>query len=72
MTINEVPKSYEYVCDSCGATHVQKNASGHYHNSTPKNWATILVRRLGETNVDRLLCEGCAEVPLKQLGIGRP
>jgi len=41
MTIKEIPRSYEYTCDKCGAKHNQENASGHYHNSTPPDWLSL-------------------------------
>lgn len=43
--IEEVPKSFVYRCDAvaCDKTHIQKNANGHYTESTPANWATFRV-----------------------------
>lgn len=66
MNIEEIPKSYRYNCDGCGAFHVQKNANGHYHNSTPPKWATIKIFRYDDNGPDRLLCDECAK-PLVDL-----
>lgn len=55
MAIKEIPKSYQYICDSlhckgsrgqARTTHLQENANGYYTNSTPTNstpygWVTI-------------------------------
>lgn len=44
MAIQEVPKQYAYICDLCGAEHIQKNANGHYWESTPEGWLTARVK----------------------------
>jgi hypothetical protein len=62
MTIREIPKSYEYRCDKCGATHLQENASGQYSNSTPPEWMSLRVGEYSKAPVDILLCQGCRSV----------
>lgn len=43
MAIREIPKSYEYTCDFCGAKHLQENAGGHYPNSVPPEWMRLKI-----------------------------
>lgn len=61
MSIREIPKSYEYQCDGCPVTHVQEHAGGHYTNSTPPHWVTVIIRG-GEGSgggAEKLLCPDC-------------
>lgn len=67
MTIREIPKAYEYICDKCGEKHLQQNASGHYTNSTPPQWYRLTIN--GDfykyPSFDgvphRLLCRPCGD-----------
>lgn len=67
MAIKEIPKSYEYCCDKCGASHVQQNASGHYTNSTPPNWYRLRINSdyyrypVADGEPTRLLCQKCGD-----------
>lgn len=73
MTIKEVPKSYVYTCDLCGAEHVQENAGGHYSNSTPPDWMKLMVGGNGRRwsypgePINKLLCESCGERTLQAI-----
>jgi RNase P subunit RPR2 len=67
MTIEEIPKSYQYTCDRCGHVHIQTNASGHYSNSTPPHWATVKVVGYDFKSIERLYCEKCSTPILKML-----
>lgn len=69
MTIREIPKSFEYICDGCGVKHLQENATGHYSNSRPAHWATLTLAReaydyqgsaCADATIKRLLCEKCS------------
>lgn len=68
MAIESIPASYKYQCDRCRMTHLQKNANGHYLESTPPGWRTL--KMLEGVRMDRddstspsrwelLLCEPC-------------
>lgn len=66
--IREVPRSFVYECDACGAEHVQENASGHYTNSRPSQWMTLKLERdatdyqgaaVASADVKLLLCLSC-------------
>lgn len=70
MSVKEIPKAYEYTCDQCGVTHRQENASGHYSNSTPPDWMSLLVRRYNKVPVDILLCDRCEATIIATLGEG--
>lgn len=70
MTIREIPKSFEYTCDGCGALHVQENANGHYTDSRPPHWSRLKLSRTAfdfqgsacaDASVEKLLCEKCTE-----------
>jgi hypothetical protein len=70
MAVVEVPRSYRYICDDCGAEHVQENAGGHYTNSRPKFWAHLKLSRdaydhqgsaVADGSIERLLCAACSE-----------
>lgn len=71
MTVREIPKAFEYICDCCGKKHVQENANGHYTNSRPSHWAQLIFRQAAEdfqgqevadATVERLLCPDCRSV----------
>lgn len=66
--IEEIPKSYRYVCDNCGAVHIQENAGGHYTNSHPPTWGWLRIQRhaldyqnvpAADGSIARLLCDTC-------------
>ena len=70
MPIREIPKAYEYTCDSCGKTHLQENANGHYPNSRPKYWATLHLEQsaydhqggaVADASIISLLCDECCK-----------
>lgn len=62
MSIQEVPKSYKYICDGCGSVHLQENANGHYTNSTPPGWATVRINTYNAAPFfEKLLCEECGD-----------
>lgn len=73
MAIREIPKSYHYTCDLCGAKHVQQNANGHYENSTPPDWMRLRVDSNGTRfsypaqPLDKLLCTSCGERTLSAI-----
>jgi len=76
MAIQEIPKAFLYICDGCGAEHLQKNASGHYTNSTPAHWATLILRQdaydfqgcaVADGTITRLLCEECTSKATKAI-----
>lgn len=76
MSVKEIPKAYEYTCDRCGTTHLQENASGHYSNSRPKHWATLLLQQdsydyqgqaVVNGDVSFLLCQDCRMSAVKIL-----
>lgn len=69
MAIQEIPRSFLYICDGCKKEHLQENASGHYSNSRPKYWATLKVSRdaydyqgcaVADGSIERLLCDECS------------
>lgn len=69
MSVREIPKAFEYTCDGCGQLHLQENASGHYSNSRPPRWASLVFARLAydpqgaacaDATVKLLLCEDCS------------
>lgn len=64
MSIREIPRSFEYQCDGCPQTHVQEGAGGHYTNSTPPNWLTIIIRpgESGRGGTEKLLCPDCKKL----------
>ena len=68
MSIREIPKAFEYVCDVCKKAHMQQNASGHYSNSRPPHWADLHIKQdaydyqgaaVADGSVHRLLCDDC-------------
>ncbi len=68
MAVTEVPKSYIYTCDSCGETHTQENANGHYSNSRPSYWSNLIIEKdaydyqgaaVADGSVRLLLCNKC-------------
>ena len=70
MAIREIPKSFEYSCDSCGEVHLQENANGHYSDSRPPHWTRLKLSRsaydfqgyaCADASIERLLCEKCSE-----------
>ncbi len=66
MAVQEIPKSYLYTCDACGATHTQEHAYGHYTDSTPPNWSKLFLcvrdhECLCRFRHDRLLCAQCTD-----------
>lgn len=70
MAIREIPTSFIYSCDACGAEHEQKNASGHYANGLPDHWRRLEVHQHGydpqghavaDATIKRLLCPDCGE-----------
>ncbi len=68
MTIREIPKSYEYVCDVCGEAHTQHNANGLYSYSCPPRWAWLKLEQSGEWADESrklLLCERCKDTANK-------
>lgn len=65
MAVEEVPKMYRYICDACGAIHLQKNANGHYTNSTPPHWFMVRIYGYDVHTVERLLCDECSDVVIK-------
>ena len=74
MTIHEVPKAYIYTCDACKQEHLQKNANGHYTNSTPPDWYTIkIISNIpdidGDTYISFLFCEKCGPPLVKWIKI---
>ncbi len=73
MSVQEIPKSYRYTCDLCGANHVQEHANGHYTNSVPPDWMRLKILGNGKRwsypaePLDKLLCESCGELTLKAI-----
>lgn len=73
MSIREIPKSYEYSCDLCGAVHVQRNANGQYTNSTPPDWLLLRMDSNGKRfsypaePMRKLLCTTCGERTLQAI-----
>ena len=76
MAIREVPKSFIYKCDICGAEHEQKNADGHYTDSRPSHWANLSVKQdaydlqgnaCADGSVHRLLCDDCRSGVIKAI-----
>jgi hypothetical protein len=76
MSVYEIPKSFKYVCDVCGAAHVQENANGHYTDSRPPRWGYVDVRQalidldgdeVGDASVSHLLCQQCLPVISKAI-----
>ena len=70
MGIREIPKAYEYMCDSCGEMHKQENANGHYNDSRPPHWTRLKIARHAydfkgrsgaDGSIERLLCPSCSE-----------
>lgn len=70
MTIREIPRAFEYVCDLCSAAHLQENAGGHYSDSRPPRWSRLTVARsaydfqgsaVADGTITRLLCADCSE-----------
>jgi len=68
--IREIPKAFEYTCDLCEVAHLQENASGHYTNSRPARWATLILQRddidiqgmpCAKADMSGLFCPECAE-----------
>jgi hypothetical protein len=64
MSIEEIPRSFKYVCDRCGQEHIQENAGGHYTESTPPEWSTFkfwLATPPRAWSASVLLCEACTK-----------
>lgn len=67
VTIKEIPRSFEYCCDKCKASHLQQNASGHYTNSTPPQWFRLRLHSdyyrypVANEEPTRLLCQKCGD-----------
>jgi hypothetical protein len=64
MAVEEIPKSFRYICDTCGNIHRQENANNAYPYNTPPRWATIGVHINAnkfdeDTGFERLLCDEC-------------
>lgn len=68
MAIITIPQSYKYICDSCGKSHLQQNASGHYTDSRPPHWARLTIAQhaydfqgaaVADGTISKLLCEYC-------------
>lgn len=67
MPVEEIPRSFLYTCDNCAAAHRQRNAQGHYTESTPPKWSRLKIYRLayegdvaiGSMSSERLLCDVC-------------
>lgn len=59
MTVEEIPRSFKYTCDSCGTYHIQQGSTGHYTESTPPNWMTIKTFRLPAGYRIQLWCPVC-------------
>jgi hypothetical protein len=62
MAIREIPKTFEYTCDRCGAIHNHQGA-GHYTNSTPDRWSKLKFQPREREGWSRelLLCDSCTE-----------
>lgn len=63
MAVREIPASYEYTCDGCGA---KQNAK-----SRPPHWTRLKIERdaydyqgnaCADASIDRLLCKSCSEI----------
>jgi hypothetical protein len=68
MGIKEIPKSYRYTCEGCGAFLTQENADGHYINSTPRGWATVIVNTNDASRyIEKLFCNDCQEPVIKMI-----
>jgi hypothetical protein len=70
MTVREIPKSYEYICDVCGKNYIQENAGGHYTDSRPPHWARLVFKQAREdfqgnecadASVELLMCRECRD-----------
>jgi hypothetical protein len=70
--IREIPKSFEYTCDRCGATHRQESAEGHYTESTPPEWLTIktihMSKKYNQNRLAVLLCTNCFDLFSEVMG----
>lgn len=71
MTVREIPRAFEYICDVCSKTHRQENAGGHYTNSRPPHWSHLKIGRdaydfngiaVADGSIERLLCDECGPV----------
>jgi hypothetical protein len=64
MIIEEIPRAFKYTCSRCGTEHIQRNASGHYTESTPPGWIKVrLVTRAADVapkTQEVLICSLCA------------
>jgi uncharacterized protein YlaI len=67
MAVKEIPKAYLYMCDNCRFKHTQHNASGHYANSCPDGWITLLIKQSKGIYLDLLLCVDCKERVVKAI-----
>lgn len=76
MAIREIPKAFDYICDVCGKTHRQENAGGHYTDSRPPYWATLIVSQdaydfqgtaVADATIRRLLCDDCRSSAIKAI-----
>ena len=75
MTIREIPRSFEYTCDMCGAIHIQENAGGQYTDSRPPGWARLIFKgglvdtsgQEHDASQETLMCPNCRETMVKAL-----
>jgi hypothetical protein len=81
MAIETIPQAFKYICDLCGKKHLQENASGHYSNSRPPRWATLIVAQdaydyqgcaVGDRTIKRLLCDGCRALVIEAINNVKP
>lgn len=59
MSVKEIPRAFDYICDACNETHHQENAGGHYTNSRPPNWSHL--KMAGAHDREVLLCPRCGD-----------
>lgn len=81
MSIETIPQAFKYTCDLCGKEHLQVNASGHYSNSRPPHWATLIVAQdaydyqgsaCADATIKRLLCDDCRPLIIAAINEVKP
>ena len=64
MGVKTIPKQYEYICDGCGYSHLQKDgSSGQYSIGCPPKWGkfTLQMNADFEEESFMILCPYCYE-----------